>query len=187
MHSLFDHKPATKVLWSEPTSDAEVHARAAGRARYNRDRQFAALVRRNYVVRRFMELHAEYGAKAQIAREFGVARSTVTRDIRNWSGEQMALCPTCLSAVRNDDWDIITEARKHQYVENPLSDAAHARRAAIEAIREELPRVLADLHVFINEPEDEEDDEDDPHHSIFLPRVVLADMVDRVSGGLAAA
>jgi hypothetical protein len=184
MHPLLDHKRTTKVLWSDPTSDAEVHARAAGRTRYNRDRQFAALFRRNMVVRRFMELHAERGAKAQIAREFNVHRSTVTRDIRNWSGEQQALCPTCLSVVRNDDWDIITEARKHKYVEDPLSDAAHARRAAIEAIREELPRVLADIHVFINEPEDEEDD---PHHSIFLRSVVLADMVDRVSQGLAAA
>jgi hypothetical protein len=186
MPSLFDHKRTTKPSWSDPTSDAEAHARAAGRTRYNRDRQFAALVRRNYVVRRFMELHAEYGAKAQIAREFGVARSTVTRDIRNWSGEQQALCPTCLRPVRMDGWDALTEARKHQYVENPLSDAAHARRAAIEAIREELPRVLADLWIFVNEPEDDEDDED-PHHSIFLPSVVLADMVDRIAGGLKAA
>jgi hypothetical protein len=64
------------------------------------------------------------------------ARSTVTRDIRQWSGEQMSLCPMCLSAVRNDDWDILTEARKHQYVENPLSDAArdaHGRDRGCEA------------------------------------------------------
>ena len=186
MPPLLHQKPATKSSWSDPTSDAEAHARAAGRARYNRDRQFAALIRRNMVVRRFMQLDAGWGAKAQIAREFNVARSTVTRDIRNWSGEQEALCPTCLRPVRMDDWNRLTEARKHRYVEDPLSDAAHARRAAVEAIREELPRVLADLHVFINEPEDD-DDEGDEHRSVFLPSIVLADMVERVADGLEAA
>jgi hypothetical protein len=36
----------------------------------------------------------------------------------------------------------------------PISDAALARHAAVDAIRDELPRVLADIGVFINDPDD---------------------------------
>jgi hypothetical protein len=166
--------------WSEPVSDAEAHARACGRARYNRERQIHAIIRRNLVVRRYLELECAHGAKALIAREFNVARSTITRDIRQSSGDQVQLCPTCFRPTRNDDWDWITEVHKGQHVENPLTDAAHARRAAIRAIRDELPRVLADLGVFISDPDDEDPAASTPR-AIVLPSEMLERMVTEMA------
>jgi len=50
-------------------------------------------------MRRYLELDCMPGAKAQIAREFKVARSTIARDIRQWSGDQVRLCPTCFGGL----------------------------------------------------------------------------------------
>jgi hypothetical protein len=157
------------------TSD---HGTSTAEVLYNFERQLAATFRRNMVVRRFMEMYAAPGAKAQIAREFGVHRSTVTRDIALWSGEQVSsLCPTCFRPVSNADWKWIAEARKHPTAENPLSDAAEARRAAIKAIREELPRVLADLDLF------EDDDGSEPTNDgpRLIPPKTINDIATRVA------
>ncbi len=182
MAPLPGHKRTTTSTsrWSNPVSGAEANARAGGRARYNRERQFRAIVRRNFVMRRYMELDCMPGAKALIAREFGVARSTITRDIRQWSGDQISLCPTCFRPTRNDDWDWISQVHKGQDVENPLTDAARVRRAAIRAIRDELPRVLCDLGVFINDPDDE-DPADGTPHAVVLPSEKLELMVTEMA------
>jgi hypothetical protein len=190
MEPLLGHKRTTNAAWSRPVSDAEAHSRAGGRARCNRQRELEAFSRRNRVLRRYIEMNAAPGAKAQIAREFGVHRSTVTRDIQRWSGEQSLLCPTCLTPIRGDDCDRIIEARQQPHVDDPLSDAAQARRAAIKAIRAELPRVLADLNAFIvdddtHDVHDVHDEGDD--RPVYLPRVVIADMVAGVASGIAAA
>jgi len=55
-----------------------------------------------------------------------------------------------------------------------------ARRAAIRAIRDELPRVLADLGVFVNEPDDEDPDAGTPH-AIVLPSEMLTLMVKEIA------
>jgi len=116
------------------------------------------------------------GAKAQIAREFKVARSTITRDIRQWSGDQYRLCATCFRPTLNDDWDWIIEVQKKElHVENPLHYAAQARRDATRAIRDELPHVLADLGVFVNDPDDEDPTAGTPH-AVVLPTSGSRDM-----------
>src|SRR5438477_5943500 len=109
MQPLLGTKSATTSPWSNSVYNPEAHARAGGRARYNRERQLLATVRRAWVVRRYVELNATRGAKAQIAEELQVHRSTITRDVRRWSGEQASLCPTCFQAVPNDQWDLIFE------------------------------------------------------------------------------
>jgi hypothetical protein len=183
MAPLRRRKRTTKSTlgWSDPVSDAEAHARACGRARYNQERQFRAVIRRNLVMRRYLELDCKPGAKAQIAREFKVARSTITRDIHKWPGDQVRLCPTCFRPTLNDDWDWIVEVHKKKpHIENPFHYAAQARRDAIRAIRDELPRVLADLGVFVNEPEDKDLDAGTPH-AIVLPSEMLTRMVQEIS------
>ena len=186
MQPLLSPKRTTLSAWSDPVSDSEAHRRAGGRARYNLDCQLDAMLLRPLVVRRYIELNAAYGAKAQIGREFHLHRSTVGRYIRQWSGEEMSLCPTCFSPVCIGDWNLLTEARKEQHVENPLSDAANARRAAAKAIREELPRVRADLHVFINDPDDEDPDDPAPR-AVYLRSPILDAMVQRLAEHIKAA
>ena len=60
-------KSATTVDWSAAFSDAEAHARADSRARYNHRLQIEAVFRRNRVVRRYVELNAAPGAKEERA------------------------------------------------------------------------------------------------------------------------
>ena len=55
----------------------------------------------------------EHGAKAAMARELGVHRSTVTRDwqkiFRAWEVE---ICPTCLSPVEMARWDRLAYTKR---------------------------------------------------------------------------
>src|SRR5438132_11335174 len=60
---------------------AEVAARAGGRRRYNSVRQFNSTLRRAQVIELAKEHGLGRGARAQIARELGVHRSTITRDL----------------------------------------------------------------------------------------------------------
>ncbi len=81
--------------WAERTTDATARARAGGRRRHNRERQEAAQVRRARVA----TLLAVYGittrgVQARIARELGVSRQTLTRDVRAILTE-CAVCPFC--------------------------------------------------------------------------------------------
>jgi IS30 family transposase len=50
------------------------------------------------VVRRYMERHAAPGAKAQIAREWNLHRSTITRDIQRGCGIEAWQLPDVPSA-----------------------------------------------------------------------------------------
>jgi hypothetical protein len=126
-------------------------------------------------VRRYFELGAAQGSKAKIAEEFGVHRSTITRDIRRWTDEEDWQCPTCLQPVPSHLVDLIVAARRGQHVDSPFTSAAQVRRAAITAIREELPRVLAELSIF--------EDDDGPGEDIDpdAPRLVLADLMDDIT------
>lgn len=182
MHPLLGSKSATRSTssWSDSVSDTEAHARAGGRARYNHERQLTAAVRRAWVVRRYIELNAARGAMALIAEELQVHRSTIMRDIRRWSGEQTWPCPTCLQPVANDDWTAIVQARKDADMEDALSDGAQARRDAARIIRDELPRVLADIGIFIDDPDDLDGD-------IVIPSTTLDQIADRLTATAEAA
>ena len=163
------------MTWTDRVPDAVAHARAGGRARYNHERQLLAAARMPLVVRRYMELHAAPGAKAQIAREWNLHRSTITRDIQRWSGIEAWQCPVCLQLVRHDDWIARVEVRDRELPDNPLSDANQDRMRAISAIRAELPRVLADLNIF--EADDGAGSSYDPEE----PRIVLAELMDDIA------
>lgn len=68
--------------WSEHRPADEVHRRAGGRRAYNRLRQIRAAERRLRIAHRL--IHAgglHHGLQANIARDLGVHRSTVCRDI----------------------------------------------------------------------------------------------------------
>jgi hypothetical protein len=70
-----------KTPWSYPTSTNEAFRRASGRRAYNATRRVKAMVRACEVMRLWGEYGFDYGSRARIARELGVHRSTVTRDI----------------------------------------------------------------------------------------------------------
>jgi hypothetical protein len=69
--------------WSEQTSWEEVCRRAAGRRHYNSVRRFRALHRRCELVRLLSGKGGltDRGTQARLARELGVSRSTVCRDM----------------------------------------------------------------------------------------------------------
>src|SRR5262245_62167360 len=82
--------------WSDLTGWDEVCQRAAGRRHYNSVRRFRAIIRRSKVARL---LHVqggltERGTQANLARQLGVSRSTVCRDIA-WLLRQAPPCPCC--------------------------------------------------------------------------------------------
>jgi DNA invertase Pin-like site-specific DNA recombinase len=64
-------------------SPEEAYRRAGGRRRYNQRRQDAERARHKEVSR-LLDLYGEgkRGTRARIARELGVSRATVTRDVR---------------------------------------------------------------------------------------------------------
>jgi DNA invertase Pin-like site-specific DNA recombinase len=69
---------------------------AGGRRRYNRERQEAALERRYEVVQLFKKYGVQHGSQRQIARELGVADSTISNDCKRiWHDVNHAFCPTC--------------------------------------------------------------------------------------------
>lgn len=75
-----------RKTWSAATDAAEVWARAGGRRRYNKWRQFMARYRRTAVLR-LANLYEPgglwgYGVQAHVARELGVSPSTICRDIK---------------------------------------------------------------------------------------------------------
>jgi hypothetical protein len=82
--------------WSEPTAWDEVCRRAAGRRHYNSVRRFRATMRRGEVARllRVQGGLTARGTQATLARQLGVSRSTVCRDIA-WLLRQGRPCPHC--------------------------------------------------------------------------------------------
>ena len=72
------------IDWSAPVSWDEACARQAGRCRINAVRHLRARVRRQAVLRRLRELgdFPRRGIQAQLAREFHVAPSVISSDIR---------------------------------------------------------------------------------------------------------
>lgn len=68
--------------WTNLVSHDEAARRAAGRRRINAQRRHRANVRRAKVVQMVEERGGlEHGTRAEIARELGVSRSTVSRDV----------------------------------------------------------------------------------------------------------
>jgi len=80
--------------WSERTDDETMRRRAAGRRHYNAVRRFRAAWRRREVARLVLEGGAGWGYQARIARELGVSRATVCRDVA-WLHAESLPCPNC--------------------------------------------------------------------------------------------
>ena len=72
--------------WTDATTAEEAAKRAAGRRRFNRWRQLLATQRLGLIVdilTRNGWTGREWGIRAKIARELGVSRSTVARDMQH--------------------------------------------------------------------------------------------------------
>lgn len=86
--------------WSFPTTPDEVARRAGGRRHYNAWRQFRALHRRSEVARRLTVQGAfRRGFQARLARELGVSRATICRDVRELRRFGYS-CPRCGAYMR---------------------------------------------------------------------------------------
>jgi hypothetical protein len=69
--------------WSAPTDWQTVCARAGGRRRYNAVRTFLADLRRRAVLELLEEIGGlPRGAQAEIARQLGVHRSVISKDLK---------------------------------------------------------------------------------------------------------
>jgi hypothetical protein len=71
--------------WSEPISQDEVRRRAAGRRRYNRQRQLRARERQRAELTALVRTGrsgTERGVQATLAEAFDVSCSTISRDLR---------------------------------------------------------------------------------------------------------
>jgi hypothetical protein len=82
--------------WSGPTSLDEASRRAGGRRRYNRVRRFLATYRRYQLARLLRDRGGwtDWGTQARLARELGVSRSTICRDVAFLLRESRP-CPCC--------------------------------------------------------------------------------------------
>jgi DNA invertase Pin-like site-specific DNA recombinase len=103
--------PTAASSWSAPTSGSEVHRRAAGRTKYNSVRRFKADLRRVEVQKLFAQYGFARGARARIARELGVDRSTVSRDIRRLWAPDGETCPTCERMMTHREWKQLEDDR----------------------------------------------------------------------------
>jgi hypothetical protein len=70
------------MSWSERTDLDEVRRRCGGRRRYNAMRSFQREARRAAVSRLLLLYGSDRGVQSRVARELGVHRSTVSRDVR---------------------------------------------------------------------------------------------------------
>src|ERR1700722_10042579 len=89
--------------WSAPTNFETVCRRAAGRRRYNAWRQFMRAYRRTQVAKLLLEFikagrgtgpRGILGELNEIARQLGVSRSTISRDVQALQ-RQFHPCPHC--------------------------------------------------------------------------------------------
>jgi hypothetical protein len=83
--------------WSQPVSTDEAQRRASGRRRHNALRHIAQARRRTEVARRLAEMKRglPQGIQTELARELGVAPSTICRDIAALLREHRLPCPHC--------------------------------------------------------------------------------------------
>jgi hypothetical protein len=87
-----------KQQWGTPTDEESMRRRAVGRAAYNKRRQWQAFLRR-LQVRRILYVQGralEPGIQSRIAKQLGVDRSVICRDIQRIKAERGAqVCPQC--------------------------------------------------------------------------------------------
>lgn len=84
------------AAWSAPTTPEAAARRAGGRRRYNAQRKFVAEYRRT-ILRELLFAKGrlrERGVQAKLARDLGVSRATICRDIRVLLRECQP-CPCC--------------------------------------------------------------------------------------------
>jgi hypothetical protein len=69
------------IEWRHPPSRAVARARLIGRRRYNEARQAAAGQRRDLVQEAWLDSGGVWGWQTRLARELGVHKSTISRDL----------------------------------------------------------------------------------------------------------
>jgi hypothetical protein len=67
--------------WQARVSDADARRRAAGRRKFNEKRRQAAYQRRDQVQQAWLEQGETWGWQTRLARQLGVHKSTISRDV----------------------------------------------------------------------------------------------------------
>jgi hypothetical protein len=108
--------------WSAPTTNDEVHRRVSGRRLYNSVRHAQAMVRAGEVIRLLNERGFGRGVQAQIARDLGVHRSTISRDVMRALSPDGQPCHTCGREMNYKQWDRLNKERGAQQQESYDTD-----------------------------------------------------------------
>jgi hypothetical protein len=87
--------------WTSPASWDVVCRRSAGRRRYHAVRRLRRDLRRERVAELLLRYGLGRGVQARIARELGVHRSVITKDVQALL-DTYAACPCCGSFVPRD-------------------------------------------------------------------------------------
>ncbi|MGH7169064.1 MAG: helix-turn-helix domain-containing protein [Gemmataceae bacterium] len=90
------------AAWSAPTTPDEVARRAGGRKHYNTWRRWLAFRRRYLEVSRrlFAKGALKRGYQERLARELGVSRATISRDVQYLKRQGHYDCPACGAMVK---------------------------------------------------------------------------------------
>jgi hypothetical protein len=90
------------AAWSAPTTADEVARRAGGRKHYNSWRRWLAFCRRHTEVARRLFAQGAWtrGVQARLARELGVSRATICRDVQYLLRQGHYPCPHCRALGR---------------------------------------------------------------------------------------
>jgi DNA invertase Pin-like site-specific DNA recombinase len=90
------------AAWSATTTPDEVARRAGGRKHYNTWRKWLAFRRRYVEVARRLFAQGAWtrGVQARLARELGVSRATISRDVQYLKRQGHYSCPACGAMVQ---------------------------------------------------------------------------------------
>lgn len=123
--------------WSAPVGNIEAACRAGGRRGYNAHRQAQALVRRLRVAELLGQSGFHRGALARLARELGVSKATITRDVQSML-PIACFCPCCARLVPREGLPALLTASlaRHGRGLTPAAEAVQASFASGAAGKE---------------------------------------------------
>ena len=101
-------------IWSATVGNDVAFRRASGRRSYNSLRQGRAWARQGVIIEQWCKSTRngygggrlfDWGGQAALARQLGVSRATISRDIKKIQDEiGQTQCPTCDGLVSNGRW-----------------------------------------------------------------------------------
>lgn len=140
--------------WSAPATSEVVQRRAAGRNQYNSLRRFRRDRRRIEVAKLLCKYGVgRRGVQTRIADELGVSLPTIHRDVHALLEPTTLECPSCRRPMAMTRWKALKRRgdRGLGDLESGSSASLRTKILASEMAIDLLPRVLADLGLYVND------------------------------------